>query len=474
MLEQIHQTLVRACGLTPTSKIVVGVSGGADSVCLLDCLHRIGCAITIGHVDHQLRLTSGQEAQFVKTLAEKYACEYRLASINIKRISEEKRQGIEETGREERYRFLFSLADEVGAEAVAVAHHADDQVETILLSFIRGSGLRGLAGMRHRSISPYHASISLVRPLLGVWREEILHYCGERGLPYCDDESNLDLKYVRNRIRHELIPQLSQYNPNIKTSIARMASLLADDQQLLDTLTATAEKKIGLIVEDQSTSFRLHDFAALDISLQRQVIKRALQTSFFHAQIINSNAIELIRSFFNQEIQSLSMPLEGGIFVLKEEGKGYITSDPASVWKADWPTLEEPLLIRLERAESYPISKNWRLRILKKDIGQVDTDIKLNKDPNVAYLDGDQIADTLTVRKWLPGDQFRPLGMNGKAVKVSDFWINRKIPKRARHTWPLVFSGSELVWIPGFQPSHQVRVTDVTRRVIAIYLESTG
>ncbi len=473
MLQIIKNSLVNNCKLSEPAKIVLGVSGGPDSVCLLDILHKIGCQIVIAHLNHQLRESAHQEALFVKALAEKYQVECMLESVDIAQVASGARKGIEETAREERYRFLFAIAEQNEADAVAVAHQADDDIETILMNFLRGAGLDGMVGMQYRSFSPYHCSIPLVRPMLSIWREEILNYCHMHRLNYSSDESNQDLSYRRNRIRHELIPYLKQYNPNIKEGLMRMSSLMVADKLFLDGAVCEAEREINLANSGQSVQFGLDNFAAQNLSMQRLLIKRILENPIFQHQMINKNSVELIRKFFCNEIKVLSMRIGSEIVVLKENGKGFITDDLSSIWNVDWPLLHKELVIPISVGDHH-MSDCWRLKIEKRNRQELQNHIFENSDFYRAYFDGDKLADSFLIRCWIAADRFQPLGMGGKSVKLSDFWINHKIPKRARKTWPLFFSNRHLVWIPGFQPSFQTCVNDETRNVIIVSLTRNG
>ena len=201
---------------------------------LLDVVVRCGYKPLVAHFNHQLRGDAARDADFVRQRSEDYGLEFVLGSADVAAQASENGQGIEEAARGARYQFMFALAQERGAAALAVAHQADDQVETVLLNLLRGSGLKGLGGMRFRSFSPFNETIPLIRPLLSCWREEITAYCGEHGLSYVTDATNQDSTYRRNRVRLELLPELESYNPQIKRTLYRMADLLAEDMEFID------------------------------------------------------------------------------------------------------------------------------------------------------------------------------------------------------------------------------------------------
>ena len=234
VIESLASNLRDRCGLAMDQTIVVGVSGGPDSLCLLDGFVRLGYPVIAAHFDHQLRPESGQDAAVVEAKVKSLGVPYQRGNADVRSIAEDKHQSIEEAARHSRYTFLFGVARERGAHAVAVGHTADDQVETVVMHFLRGSGLSGLRGMLYSTIlHSYDASIPVVRPLLDVWRTETESYCRIRGLEPVYDKSNEILDYLRNKIRHELIPQLETYNPGIRKVLWRSASVLREDENII-------------------------------------------------------------------------------------------------------------------------------------------------------------------------------------------------------------------------------------------------
>jgi len=241
-LTQLAQLAVEKCGLTKAQPILLGVSGGADSLALMHGLDVLGYDVMVAHVDHGLRAESAQEADFVRLLAESRGLPFFRKRADVQQVAETQAESIEEAARNVRYQFLYEQARRNQCQAVAVGHHADDQVETILMHLMRGAALPGLTGMAHRRLMPlWDKKIPLVRPLLGFWRDEIEVYIKEIGITPCDDRSNLDTRYHRNRIRHELIPLLKTYNPKIKSVIWRMGDVLREEEQFLNKI---AEKTI--------------------------------------------------------------------------------------------------------------------------------------------------------------------------------------------------------------------------------------
>ncbi|HEY2979690.1 MAG TPA: tRNA lysidine(34) synthetase TilS, partial [Anaerolineales bacterium] len=217
MLEKIESILQSACHLERGRLIVVGVSGGPDSLCLLHLLHQAGYPLLVAHFNHQIRPEAGDEAGAVEQFAARLGLRCVVGSADVSAHAQKNGLSIEEAARALRYGFLFEQARQAGAQAVAVGHTADDQVETVLMHFLRGAGLNGLQGMGYRTIlRTFDSAIPIVRPLLGIWREEVLAYCTTYGLQPHFDRSNASPEYLRNRLRHTLIPVLESYNPKFR------------------------------------------------------------------------------------------------------------------------------------------------------------------------------------------------------------------------------------------------------------------
>src|SRR5690606_7110870 len=233
VMDRVLETARRCRMWAPGDRIVVAVSGGPDSVALLHVLTRLkdqeSLDLVVAHLNHRLRGRSADEdAAFVGSLAERWGLPAVVEEADVARMARQRGVGIQEAAREARYAFFSRVAEAWGAARIALAHHADDQVETVLFRLIRGTGTRGLAG-----IPPVRGPI--IRPLIDVSREDIVAYCRRHRLPYRTDPSNRDMRYRRNRIRWELIPLLEErYNPRVREAIVRMARILRDEDDFLD------------------------------------------------------------------------------------------------------------------------------------------------------------------------------------------------------------------------------------------------
>src|SRR5512134_2480120 len=257
MLENIQSILRDQCKLSREIPIVVGVSGGPDSLCLMSVLRKTGHRIVVAHFNHKLRPDSDADANIVEQTAARLNLVSVIQSGDVRAFADEGKLSIEEAARILRYRFLMEQAHRFHAQAVAVGHTADDQVETVLMHFIRGAGLAGLKGMSYRTVlRTFDPEIPIVRPLLNTWREETVVYCAANGIRPRYDPSNASLDFFRNRLRHLLIPTLESYNPRFREVIWRTSRSLAADYEILSHVLDEAwnacvvQEHAGFIVFD--------------------------------------------------------------------------------------------------------------------------------------------------------------------------------------------------------------------------------
>lgn len=465
LFQTVRDVLKKECNLPEESKLLVGISGGPDSVCLLDILSQLPYEIVVGHLNHNLRPSSSDEMAFVEQLAAKYRFNFVGKSLDILKISNEKKTGVEETARRERYQFLFASAIAEEAKGVLVAHQADDQIETFLENLLRGAGLDGLTGMNACSTSEFNSRIPLIRPLLGAWHEEILNYCQNHKLEYKIDETNQSLVYTRASIRNHLLPELERYNQNIKNTLLRTQQILsADFDYLQDTLTYSF-KDIQFSVKDESVELNLTAFKKLPVSLQRLVVKEIFEKYFNTKEIISFSNIEYARKMLTREVRRTSLEIYGKFHVFISGTLGVFAKQISDETKEKWPWLSHEATFNSEPG-TYPISDNWVLDIKISLREKLDLNFHQNQDSFSACFDMEKLDRELTIRTWNKGDRFQPLGMNGGSIKLSDFWINRKIPSFARSRWPLVVNNYAIIWIPGLQQDNISKITDKTQNIL--------
>lgn len=468
MLDNIATVFSENCKLTRDRPVLVGVSGGPDSLCLMEALRQAGYAVIVAHFNHQLRPDSDTEANSLEKTVSRKNIPSIFENGDVRGFAEREGLSIEEAARTMRYRFLFEQARERNAQALAVGHTADDQVETVLMHFLRGAGLTGLKGMTYRSRLPaFDEGMPLVRPLLDVWREETVVYCAANGLRPYYDPSNDSLNFLRNRIRHLLIPQLETYNTRFREAVWRTAHSLADDYSaLIEVVDATwnecvKSEQTGIITFDAKM------LSAYASGLQRNLIRRALEHIAPDITDLRFSALDNAAEFLSTKRYG-RIDLTGGVRLLLEGDLVYVANKGVKLPFERWPQMpqsEDALMLpvpgQLNLAGGWLFScEQWRIPALALEQA-------LNNDnPFQVWLDASRLPKKLEVRARRAGDRFEPFGMDGHTMKLSDFFINEKLPQRARTSWPLLCSGDTVIWIPGYRPAHPFRLTDKTRQAI--------
>ena len=263
--QEVERVLGEQKWLKKGQPLVLGVSGGADSMALLNVLLDLGWKVHCAHFDHQLRPESGDDARFVRDYCATHAIPFHFGTSNVAAQAADERKGIEETARLARYQFLAEVCRSVKAQALLTAHNADDQAETILMHFLRGSGLQGLTGMRVLGSLPFDQDIPLLRPLLTTPRAEVLAFIEEYAIPFRQDQSNLENKYLRNRLRLELLPELESYNPGVRETLRRNALAMQADLDYLETETISAMKAVGKAADDEHILLDSQNLRVLDL-----------------------------------------------------------------------------------------------------------------------------------------------------------------------------------------------------------------
>ena len=466
--------------LSPHLPIIVGVSGGADSLCLLGALHEAGYPLIVAHFDHKLRPESGEDAKFVANIAKRYKLPFVSENDDVAVYAKKHKQTIEEAARNLRYRFLFSQARKHNAQAVAVGHTADDQVETVLMHFLRGAGLSGLKGMEYRATLPaFDAEIPLLRPILDLWRADTLAYCAAHDLHPREDPSNASLDYFRNRLRHKLIPELEKYNPRFSETLQRTSRALRGDHALLTELTRSTWQKITLAETPTYISFHFPSFSSLSPALIRNLVKHAVERLRPGQIDISFATLDRAAQFISTPDAAQRIDLVSGLLLFREADTLFLTADVANLPLGNFPQMgAEPLLLRFDsvRRASPDEAVSWGIKfnlgngwILNGEMFKTAS-MPSNGDPFQVTLDADLLGEKLLLRPRRAGDRFHPLGMDGQSMKLSDFFINVKLPRRARDRYPLLCADDEIVWVPGYRPAHRVRVTEATRRVVVFHL----
>ena len=477
--------------IVPGDTIVVGVSGGPDSVCLLHTLvqlrKRYDLRLHAAHLNHGSRgSASDADAAFVAHLAADLDVPVVVETRAVPAIAEAHHLAFEEAARRVRYAFLMDVAAQVGATKIAVGHNADDQAETVLMHFIRGAGLAGLRGMlpdtpvtEYRLLDPFmdtagvdRGAVHIIRPLLAVPRVAIEQYCETHGLTPRFDRSNLDTTYFRNWLRHDVLPLLQTHNPNIRQRLCHTARVVADDYALLVTLQERAWQDVVSDETQDAIVFDRESWCSLPVSLQRATLRHAAyhlrrslrDVDFVHVEL--ARQIALSGETGAQAVLPMGLVLTITYQTLRLGDQGDVGPPP------DEPLLwgQETLPVAIPGETSLPDSA-WQLQATLLQDWSLDR-IKANPDPWTVYVDGaDLLRQPVILRSRRPGDAFCPLGMGGQHVKLNEFFVNVKIAQSWRDHIPLVVVGDRIVWVAGRRVDERFRIGPETDGVIRLRFE---
>lgn len=457
-------------------KILAGISGGPDSLCLLDGLTRLDIQVAAAHYNHCLRPGADQEARQVQEIARRLGTPFFSGAGDVLAHADEKALSLEEAARNLRYAFLFKTAREWGADAVAVGHNANDQVETVLMNLIRGCGLEGLSGMPARWLpNPWSDEITLLRPLLGTWREDISAYCLERNISPIIDPSNQDMGFFRNRVRGELLPLLEEYAPGVKKRIWQTAEITAEDHASLEKVTDHVWKDIAPEQAENYIQFPRANFVDCSTGIQRRLLLRMVKILNPCFTEWSYQIVEQAREFVADPPPGKDSCLAGGINIRLMGNRVFLYRDEENLPTQYWPQLPGRRPLDLPVPGEVELSGGWLISARFLDRSQIMAGEELfEEDPYQAWLDIDQIDLPLQVRSRVRGDRFKPLGMGGQSMKLSDLMINQKIPRPVRALWPLVVSGEDILWVPGCRQSHRGRISSSTGNGIHLILTAPG
>jgi tRNA(Ile)-lysidine synthase len=450
--------------------LIIGVSGGPDSVCLLNILNalknELNIRLHVAHLNHQLRGAESQaDAAFVARLADKLNIPATIESRNVTAYQKEKHLSLEEAAREVRYTFFAELAAKLGTKKVAVGHTASDQVETVLMHLIRGSGTRGLTGLQpETALRPSGNPLTVIRPILVLSRAETEAYCRTHGLTWRTDSSNLLPETMRNRIRLELLPFLRKYNPEIETAIIRMAAIARDDTGFIDAATQQLWRDIvkqsnGSITIDKTR------FLTLPLALRRSLLRQVIAVLTGDLRNIKLSHIEDIMSIIGKGAgRRITLP-EGLVF---STGYCEFTLQKENGLSAPYPPIEGNYRLNIPGETIIP---GWRV---EAEITDRDSYGGLCPDEGrlTTFFDFDKTGEELTVRERKPGDRFVPLGMIGMKT-VAEFLIDDKVPRVERPYIPVVESKNQIVWLAGVRIDERVKVTENTKKVLRLKFERT-
>lgn len=469
LLDQRVLGFMQKHGLITTSQtLLVAVSGGQDSVCLLHVLHQLqaelGIQLHVAHLDHQLRgKESSGDARYVAGLAKRLGIPATIEKRDVGNYQKVHGLSLEEAAREVRYNFLTEVASTIGADRVAVGHTLDDHIETILLHLIRGTGTRGLRGLQPATRWGTAAKgLIVVRPLLEVRRDETAAYCSIQHLRPRQDATNLSLAPLRNRVRLELLPLLKSYNPQIVEALQRTAHIAGDD---IDYLEKEA-RGLWLEVATQQGNTVVLDRKALlslPVSMGRNLLRLAIENAGGNLKDIEARHIEeLMQSLHKSAGKRISLPY--GLFFTIDYDRYLLSKEPSRI--LPFPALEGKYYINMPGTTVIP---GWSITAIIDKPGE----ITIEENKLIAHFDADKIGDMLMVRSRQYGDRFQPLGMK-EMKKIGQFMIDARIPRDWRERIPIVHSETGILWVVGYRIDERVKVTDDTRRILRLEFSRTG
>lgn len=450
--------------MEPGDGVVVAVSGGPDSVALLHLLFalsdRYGWRLVAAHVNHGFRGSeSDREAELVSELAQRLGLPLASTFIDMPRYIKETGLNAQAAAREKRYAYLLDTAVRYQARRIALAHHADDQAETVMMRMLRGTGPSGLAGIPIRRKEKN--DVELIRPLLRIYKSELLHYCSAQGLSYCTDSSNLQTKYFRNQIRLDVLPFLSRYNDQLPSALNRLAEMMAGEDDYLDA-EARRLCRSHISRENDSWVWSAEWFDGVHVALQRRLIKLILSYLASDSESIDFLKIEQIRvAALNKQPTNFRRVIGQNITLSREYDRITVHTMVLS---------PSPYVYEIKKNQPELLIPETGIRAEFRWFTGT-TQKPETGDPYSACFDADELDFPIVFRSRHPGDRMRPLGLNG-SKKVKDMFIDGKLPMSLRDKIPIVTDAKgRILWLPGVRRSGYALVGKGTKRVVHMKLD---
>ena len=460
IINSVRQTIKRENLIEKNDKILIALSGGPDSICLLDIMIKLkdeyNLTLYAAHLNHRIRGIDAQEdSLFCQKICKKNNVTFFVKNIDIPELAVQQSRGVEEVARDVRYDMFFDIKNKLGINKIAVAHNLDDQAETMLMKMFRGSGIQGLRGI------DYKRKDGIIRPLLDIYKSQINEYCDVNNLNPRIDKTNFESDYSRNKVRLDLIPYIeNNYCENIKQILSRTANVIRDDYNYIEKVS---KEHYELLVKNKSDDEIILDLPLLkntDTAIQKRVIRLAILDIM--GNLNNIENVHIVDSL------SLLEKSDGKIINLPKNLKAYIKN--------------EDYVITTKNQENEEITYEYKIEINGKtvvnEIGlTVTTSVLPAKDslalPVSKYIkvfDYDKIVGSLYVRSRKIGDKLSPIGLTG-TKKIKDILINKKIPADTKYMFPIISDDEQILWLLGYRISENYKIDDSTQRVIRIQLE---
>lgn len=464
---KLRATIQKYRMLSHEDGLLVAVSGGPDSVALLHLLSEsrsdLGLRLAVAHLEHGIRGDEAREdARFVAGMAERLGLPFYLRHVDLPKMKAEKGSGnLEAMAREERYRFFAATAAELGVQKVATAHTRDDEVETLLMWLLRGSGRRGLGGMppvhRIQPSSLILHPLIVIRPLIEASREEIVGHLAAHGLEYRTDRTNLDAALLRNWIRLRLLPRLRErIDARLDERLSHLADILREEERILDRWAMER-----LCRATGAGSLMRESLLQEEKAMQRRILRLWLETTLGDLREVDFHHVEEALRFITEGPPQGSLSFPRG-----------------------WDLVKKYETISLEkRRRGRPVSYCYDLpREGELFIPEAGMRVRASRRPFLsgarprdefeALFDLKFLPETLTIRNFRAGDRFQPLGMRGHK-KLKELFIEKRVPRPVRRALPLLLAGEEILWVPGYGRSESAKIGTKTRDVLGVRLEVT-
>jgi len=411
------------------SKILLALSGGIDSICLADLLVTLNYDVEFAHCNFQLRgIESNQDQHFVKSLSMKYEVPYHTIDFDTKKYALQHKVSHQMAARDQRYVWFEKIRSEISADFIAIAHNSDDNIETFFINIIRGSGIKGLLGIKNKINF-------IVRPLMFSSRDEIIKYVTNNDLNYREDSSNSSDKYLRNKIRHNLIPLLKEMNPSIGKSISKELSIL---NNINSVYKETIHKNLNKIIINEDDRIIISKVKLLSLSP------------------LDVYVYEIFSPYGFSDLRNISNTITKG------SGKQFFSPTHKLLFDREYIFLSK--IIEKETIETSIDSSVISIEIPIKMCFCVTHEVDYNDNINNAYLDFEKLQFPLTIRAWKKGDKFIPLGMSCYK-KLSDFFIDIKLSLLDKEKVYLLCSGKDIIWVIGYRIDDRYKVTSKTKKM---------
>ena len=473
ILATVRETIREFEMIAAGDAVLVGVSGGPDSVVLLhvllDLASEFSLKLAVAHLNHALRPEADEEAAFVSSLCESLGVKCHMAKADVNRYRRHHKLSVEEAGRQLRYALYTSIAQQQGYVKIALGHHADDNAELVLMFLLRGCGSTGFSG-----IPPIRDEV-IIRPLIRLSRTDILSYLEAKKLPCISDLSNIDDRYLRNRIRNKLLPLLQQsYNHRIIPALNRLSGILREEDKWMEALTLDHYSEALVSVGEGRHTLSVERIRRLPLAARRRVIRKAIFEVKGDLRRITFTHVEAVLRLVESRRRYSETALPDGVSVFRSgdriwlsiieragrDTRGVSARKPQESFRyrvdqMRWP-VENPVVVHITEI-------GWRLTFTAMCVADVGPTPKTGH--TVALFDIDKLVFPLILRNVQPGDRFTPLGLQG-SQKVKKYFIDRKIPHEHRWKCPVLLSRGRILWLVGQRMADECKVTPETKRVL--------